>query len=521
MISLALPLALLGLGLIPIAWWLQRLGDSEAVVQVSAGFLFESAVTESGARQARKQDPISLLRITLLTLMILALTEPSWDDTSSRRITIWLDNSLSMQAVDDQPRLALAVRTIQNAITETDDAAITIRFLSEHGELREFSADNLNAQLMKLEPAPPHLPLVLASDSDHWLVTDGADDRLNAWSEQLTRTLVVGTAVQNVALSNLSARRSLQSRDHLTGSVRLDNFSVDASDTRVLTIIADGNSVFTTDPQKISPGTNWLHFNIPAATSQVTARLSSGDALSLDDELILELATLDPVDVLLDSQCGGNLSAALRANQGLRTTDSAKNADVIVSCPEMLAHPNKTIDASLTPELSIVSDDRYVPVRNELRWHLNNSLSERKNMNLPLASGWLKTGFHGPPVTKQTLLSSPDMNLSLLELQPRGTSTTLDLETASIVARPEYPLLINALIEATLNRAILDPIAAVSRSVDESRIQRRINSRDENSALAASTASIDLAPYLLFVALGLLMVDLSRTVVLRFNRARV
>ena len=69
------------------------------------------------------------------------------------------------------------------------------------------------------------------------------------------------------------------------------------------------------------------------------------------------------------------------------------------------------------------------------------------------------------------------------------------------------PLLVNALVELALARPVLDPVLRVTRPPAESRIARQLESGNLPALAVIRQASIDLTPYLLFLALLLLLAD--------------
>jgi hypothetical protein len=67
--------------------------------------------------------------------------------------------------------------------------------------------------------------------------------------------------------------------------------------------------------------------------------------------------------------------------------------------------------------------------------------------------------------------------------------------------------LVNALVELALARPVLDPVLRVTRPPAESRIARQLESGNLPALAVIRQASIDLTPYLLFLALLLLLAD--------------
>ena len=103
-------------------------------------------------------------------------------------VTVWLDDSLSMQTVENgETRLAAGERLLETALDANNyDQAV-----------RNSLSDSL----------PPRLDASIA----HWLVTDGASERIRLWANEVRvdRVIQVGEATENVAVTRLSTRRSI------------------------------------------------------------------------------------------------------------------------------------------------------------------------------------------------------------------------------------------------------------------------------------------------------------------------
>jgi hypothetical protein len=100
------------------------------------------------------------------------------------------------------------------------------------------------------------------------------------------------------------------------------------------------------------------------------------------------------------------------------------------------------------------------------------------------------------------------MGLSLIDAQAGAIDVFLDFESAPIVERLEYPLLVNALVELALARPVLDPVVRATRNLAESRIARLPESGSINSPAAVMHTRTDLTPHLLVLATLLLLADI-------------
>ncbi len=127
---------------------------------------------------------------------------------------------------------------------------------------------------------------------------------------------------------------------------------------------------------------------------------------------------------------------------------------------------------------------------------------------MSLDPSWLllNSGSARPP-SDRTLLSSPDLGLSLIDAQAGVVEVFLDIGSAPLVERLEYPLLVNALVEIALEHPVLDPVVRAERDLAESRIARLTEPGIIASQPPVMHARTDLTPYLLTLATLLLLAD--------------
>ena len=87
MLSVSAPIWLAGLAVIPLIWWLHRLGDPDAAAPVSAAFLFHTQADEAKTSHALpRANPLWILRATLFSLLVLALARLHWSQDPERRV---------------------------------------------------------------------------------------------------------------------------------------------------------------------------------------------------------------------------------------------------------------------------------------------------------------------------------------------------------------------------------------------------------------------------------------------------
>jgi hypothetical protein len=508
MLSLAAPIWLIGLTVIPLIWWLHRLGDPDAAAPVSAAFLFNTQADETKTSHTLpRANPLWILRATLLSLLVLALARLTWTLDSERHITVWLDDSISMHAHEDErTRTVIAARKLGAALDEADPAKVQIRLLSNHRQQFDASAlagEPRSAAIVSWadshRPGSPQIPFTLPRETENWLVSDGADHRVNAWMDGVvfSRTIAVGSETENAAITAIMARRSLQQTALHHGSVRVHNLGT-ADSKRTLTVRADGQVVLDEDIEITPGGVIYRNFRVPADAALVAARLLPGDALALDDTLEIDMDGLRPVMVDFDNRCGSHFSGALKAHPGLELRAGTEQETALaVRCAP-------SPEPSAIPSISVHSATAYQAVTGPVQWH--RPLPGLSGMTLDPSWLLINPDSARPP-SNLTLLSSPDMELSLIDAQAGAIDVFLDFESAPIVERLEYPLLVNALVELALARPVLDPVVHATRNLTESHIARQPEPGIIASPAAIMHTRTDMTPYLLVLATLLLLAD--------------
>lgn len=508
MLSFASPIWLAGLAVIPLIWWLHRQGDPNSASLVSASFLFYNQVDETKlSRALPPANPIWILRATLFGLLVLALAGMGWLQNQERVITIWFDNSLSMHAIEDgRTRIAIAAQRLADALDEADPAKVEILLLGEHLEKLDASAlagelrlDAINRWLGLHMPERPQIPFHLSRGAENWLVSDGANQVVNAWMKKagFSHTITVGGLTENTAITTIMARRALQPATQHHGSVRVKNLgAVDSA--RTLTVYADDQVIFTDELEIKSGDKTFLNFRIPTHSKLLRAVLLPADTLSLDDTLETDLSMLRPAAVDFDERCGSHLGAALRAHPGLALHAGAdKTIELSVQCG---VAPGISASASIFVHIG----NNYQAVKGPVHWH--QPVPGLSGMFLDHSWVLINPESARPP-SDHTLLSSPDMEFALIDTQAGVVDVFMDLESVPIVERLEYPLLVNMLVELALARPVLDPIVRAKRNSDESRITRQPIADISDSQLATKQTRTDLTPYLITLAMLLLLLD--------------
>lgn len=511
MVDFLVPAWLTGLILIPIVWWVHRLGEAERAVNVSAAFLFGVPADDSeSGHSLPPANPLWLLRAIVLGLLLLALAQPLWT-RPAHHVVVWFDDSLSMRAEEaNGSRCALAARSLDAALAEAGVTEAQLRSLSglreplavampagpgRVGAIERWAASGATGSL--------RMPVALPRNKENWLVSDGADSRLGRWLDDvpLANIIAVGAETENVAVTKLMARRSLQQDDVLEISVLVHNLGVQAAD-RSLGLEVGGDLLRSQELRIVAGDVVHLDFQVPARSDSVVASLSPGDALAQDDNLEISLNRLQPVVVGLDSQCGSHLGAALRAHPGLDVSSAtARDQELAVHCGHSPA-------LTSVPSIFVAVGGDSVPVTGRLRWHRPiPGLSDLPLNRMPLR---VNTESARAP-SEFTLLSALEPRLSLLDLRAGTLNVFMDIQSGSFAENSQYPLLVDTLVELALGRAVLDPVVRSERSPGESSIARQTLPEPAAAATVGTTTGTDLTPWLVALAVLLLMADILLT----------
>jgi hypothetical protein len=510
MLSLAAPLWLLGLLGLPVIWWLYRLSQRPHLHRVSAAWLWPKVASSAGEVLVKPaSDPRWWLRVAICTLFLVALSGLGAHLITQRPISVWLDDSLSMQTLEHgQTRQALALRELRKQLGEARANQVTIRALSDHSA--RVTVDSLAAAQWQasVQNFPigdsPALPEFLDPDRDHWLVTDGADPSLLG-SGQFSNVLRVGTVRTNTALTQVSVRPGLQHPEGPLVGVFTATAFTDKPITRTLRIQADGAQVAT---QTLTLANGELHgqFELPRETQRLNLNLEPADQLPADDHLVLELSDLNPVLLDIGPKCGSGLRNALSANPMLRLLTNVRTQDqaaLIVNCDDSTS---LTVAAEINPsamgQLLVHRNGSSRAISEPYRWYADAAEFNRLFLNGPMFS----TGNYAG--SGQTLLSAGQSRLPLIVREGLITHVFVDLENPATVNDPAYPYLVTAIAQLTVAKNLVNPQSQASRNAAQSRVAP---AGDATILMATSTAErtieLDLTRVILSLLIALVLLD--------------
>jgi len=330
LLSLAAPLALLGLLALPLIRWLHRGGRHRRALAVAYLPLWRHAAASlAAAGQRQPPDPAWRRRALLAALATLALAAPQWR-APSQRITLWADDAPSMFVHEPGgTRLALALVQARREAAALGANDVELRLLGDPWRARDATADppistGAGAGGGKV-PGPPPAAL-LRRDRRHWLLTDGVHAAVARWPAGMRpeRVITVGSVRRNVGIERLAAQRMASGDERLEVLARLANGGA-AAETRDIVLYADGREVARLR-RTLAPGAaESLRFTLPMARA-LRAQLQPADALPDDDALALDLAPLARRRIAVDARCAPALRAAVAAHPALAAAPADRAA---------------------------------------------------------------------------------------------------------------------------------------------------------------------------------------------------
>jgi len=460
---------LAGLALLPVLWWLHRLTSRGRSVYVSSLLLWADP-RPAGAQRAtaqRRADLVFLRRALALACLSLGLAAP---DLALERapLVVWVDGAASLDAIEHgERRIDAGLRELARRASARGGGDVTIRSLSDPS-FSVSAGPSFAALAGRLPRGVPHLPEPARLDpaAEHWVLTDGATADVNAWIERapLSQIIAVGESTENVGVTVLAVRPAL-GRAALDVEIRVRNAGHGRAE-RSVRLESRGARLWSESLRLEPDSTLTLRTTVGMTALPLSAQLTPADALTDDDRL--DLATSEPliVPVTVDARCSQPLRAAIAAHPRLVAASASIPAQLSVECSE-------------TP-------DPTAPARLQIH-----------RVGVPMA---IAAGDQALVVRR----GGPD----------RRVDTALDLDDPVIAASDEYPLLVAALVDAALGRALLEEIPAAHRAREAINVAplARFPEHPASAPRVAATRR-ELGAYPL--ALALLLIALDATFALR------
>jgi Ca-activated chloride channel family protein len=328
-VSLLAPIALgLGLVLIPALILLYLLKVRRRDFEVGSTYLWTHLLRDLAAHEPWQKLHWSVLltaQLLAMALLVLAVGRPFYTAQAAESIhaLLLIDGSASMQMTDvSQNRFEAARQEARRVLRELPDDSIgTVIVVKARPEVLVAASADRQQLFQAVESATASggsadlrqaMLLASALNNDRkrarvYLISDGAfsdTDQVDTAGLEVN-FIQVGSSADNRAISTLSARPDPLNAHHYQVFARVRNYS-DRPITDVLSVTADGNPAESREVT-LPPGAGqeYVFGDLPVGTKTVAARLSSPDALPLDDQAYAVLDVRQPAQVLLVT--GGNL----------------------------------------------------------------------------------------------------------------------------------------------------------------------------------------------------------------------
>jgi Ca-activated chloride channel family protein len=319
---------ILGAVLVPALILLYLLKVRRRDFEVGSTYLWTHLLRDLAAHEPWQRLHWSVLltaQLLALVILILAVARPFYTAEAAESIhaIILLDGSASMQMTDVTPsRFEAARNEARRVIRELpDESSGTLIVVKAKPEVLMAASTDRQQLLQTVDNATVSggsadlrqaMLLASALNNDRkrasvYLISDSAFGDLDQVdSAGLETALIqVGVSGNNRAISTLSARPDPLNAHQYQVFARVRNYSEQGAND-ILTISADGNPV---DSREVTlapdAAQEYVFSDLPVGTKTVAARLSSPDALPLDDQAYAVLDVRRPAQVLLVT--GGNL----------------------------------------------------------------------------------------------------------------------------------------------------------------------------------------------------------------------
>jgi hypothetical protein len=331
------PLAALALLAVPLIILIHYLRGSRRRLRVPSVELWQGLAPGLTARNRIKRPPLSILLLLQVLIALgvgIALMRPAKEGDVIRHLGLVVDASASMQAADvGQTRFEMArqaaIRRVKSLAPQDQVTLIRAGFrptVEFSGDARDAEAAvqrlAAGASPARLDDAVMRTALELSRTSDLRgeivVLTDSASDssaRLDSGAFPM-EIVSVGGSASNQAITDLSARVEPGARA-IDVFVELNNY--DSRPVRAsLQLLADDLPLATRSIDIPAQGRVPTTIAVPLEAARITARLTTRDALPLDDIAEVSLPSIRPRAVLLVSNGPSALERAVRSIPGAR-----------------------------------------------------------------------------------------------------------------------------------------------------------------------------------------------------------
>jgi len=498
------PLWLFALLGIPLVWWIHRFNNRGVELSVSTILLWKNiSQPENKGHRLTTADPLWRQRAIIITVLVFALTAPTLDAPSSRRVNVWFDHSLSMHAIEqNQMRIEQGIQKLLSKLESEEITEATIRSLQDPSRTLQLTPQNRATLKRWLSTSPQaisnSLPSPTPSEHETWLVTDGANNKLQDWADKarIAQVIQVGSATENTTITRLSIRPSV-AQTSFTGVVSIANQGNKAT-TRKLQIHIE-EKILDEQTLSLQPSETQHHtFTIPYNSANlISARLlEPKDALTNDDHLSL---SIKETKIALTGNCGKPMQALLKALPGIRLS-TPTSAALTIACANK--QPSVAGDT-----IWFHTEDKTQQINQLPYWGL--SAGQLNQLNLQPAQ--LLVHIAQTPSKGQPLLTADGIPLISFQSTPKHLmEVRLDIHTPQLTDHPIFPTLVTGFMEYALGQKLLDRIHTVQNPPLQSKLQPKLLHTDNRSIGSSYISTTDLTPYIIIAALILLLLDLLR-----------
>ena len=357
---------------------------------------------------------------------------------------------------------------------------------------------------IRLESPVPILPLAIEMKEyvEHWIVTDGAAATIAPWlaSVPVRKVIQVGAETENVAVTGLSLRRSLEDPEVVLALIHVTNVGNEPA-RRELNLFIGDRAIERSDLNFVPGEKHWHPFQVRSSSDElVRGVISPPDALSADDALVIDPRPIARVVVAARGNCGAEIRAALQVHPGVRLANPVDpDPSLVVACGQ-----DKPVTA--LPVIWFRPVEHVKPLTELPLWHAEAGSLSR----LILDPQWLSQAevlSDDPQVIP--LLSAGGIPLIVEREAPaRLIEVRFDLKSSGLTARPEYPVLVAGLLDLAVGRSLLDGYVETSRPATASVIAPHIlKASAPASTPYSSVHTRDLTLYVIAAAIVLLLTD--------------
>ena len=516
MITFGTPIALWGLCLLPVIWWLFRDRNKQSDIFVPALFLWPKQASNYQHAQQHITHPWYLL--TLILLLLLALSEPKIT-THQQQVTLWIDTSPSLFTKEGElSRLEFGMKAAHQLVS-TRDMRIThvIDLFQPEKSLPTNQRDSLAMLAPTFHSKPLPWPVYFQAQTHHWLITDGHHAKLNAWLKHapIHQLIEVGRTKQNVGIQSMTGRMLIDNTEKMQISLTITNTGSVAQDRKLLVETTEEKLIH---PMTLNPG---QEKNVSLQTryaSRITARLTPQDALTIDDEMTISMPP--PAAIQIDANCPAEIHRVISSHPGLKVFATGKPL-VRLLCDHTLPTKirQRLSEHATTTRIPIIW---FQPKNDKTIKHVVDTLwFKHKHSYQPMHIKQLLTFSIQSGNTTITLADNFPI-VTLIQTIPAVYKVSVDVTDPTFMHSNAFPNFFNRLLESMLSTPLLLPESTDQRTRENLTISpKKLNFSNQYMAAPSVVSYHNIAPWLLLAALLMLVYALLSRFLKLHDRLRM